>query len=109
MVVTKREALNHEEHGAIMKVKCGKDSSIVPSLFFSLFLFGLLDLFFYFLFFSIFCLLFGLFGLFFLFPHMGQCSHNDDHHSFIYSQLKAQNDDDSIGNASDSVPGCATI
>ena len=67
MVVTKQEALNHEEHGAIMKHKCGKDSSIVPSLFFSLFLFGLLDLFFYFLFFSLFCLLFGLFGLFFYF------------------------------------------
>ena len=37
MVVTKKQALNHEEHGAIMKHKCGKDSSIVPSLFFSLF------------------------------------------------------------------------
>ena len=52
---------------------------------------------------------FGLFGLFFLFPHMGQCSNNDDHHTFIYSQLKDHNDDDSIGNASGSVPGCATI
>ena len=53
------------------------DSSIVPSLFFSHF-FG------------------GLFGLFFfgghlwplLFPHMGQCSINDDHHTYN-SKLRA--------------------
>ena len=38
MVVTKQEALNHEEHGAIMKhTSVEKDSSIVPSLFFYLF------------------------------------------------------------------------
>ena len=35
---------------------------------------------------------------------MEQCSNNDDHHTFIYSQLKDHNDDDSIGNASGSVP-----
>ena len=46
MVVTKQEALNHEEHGAIMKHKCGKDSSIVPSLFFSFFVWALWPLFF---------------------------------------------------------------
>ena len=52
MVVTKQETLNHEEHGAIMKHKCGKDSSIVPSLFFSFFCLGSLasfHIFFYFL------------------------------------------------------------
>ena len=56
--------------------KCGKSGSIVPSLFFSHF-FG------------------GLFGLFFcgllwplLFPHMGQCSINDDHRTFN-SKLRA--------------------
>ena len=57
MVVTKQETLNHEELGAITKHKCGKDSSIVPSLFFSLFLFGLFGLFPYFV-----CV--GNFGLF---------------------------------------------
>ena len=82
-VVTKQEALNHEEHGAIMKHKCGKDSSIVPYLFFSLFLFGLFGLFPY-LFFCV-----GNFGLLFLFPHMGQFSNNDDHHTLIYSQINA--------------------
>ena len=61
--------------------KCGKSGSIVPSLFFSHFfggLFGLSFLFFY----------FGghLWPL--LFPHMGQCSINDDHHTFN-SKLRA--------------------
>ena len=32
MVVTKQEALYHEEHGAIMSTSVEKDSSIVPSL-----------------------------------------------------------------------------
>ena len=41
MKVTTYETLSHEDHGAILKHKCGKrDRSIVPSLFFSLFLFG---------------------------------------------------------------------
>ena len=34
MKVTKKETLYHEDHGATLKHKCGKeDSSIVPSLF----------------------------------------------------------------------------
>ena len=50
-----------------------KDSSIVPSLFFSLF----------------FCLASLAFFLpLFLFPHMGQCSNNDDHHTSIYLQIE---------------------
>ena len=37
MKVTTYETLYHENHGAILKHKCGKrDSSIVPSLFFCL-------------------------------------------------------------------------
>ena len=56
--------------------KCGKSGSIVPSLFFSLFFGGLFGLFFY-------GLLWPL-----LFPHMGQCSNNDDHHTFN-SKLRA--------------------
>ena len=39
MKVTTYETLYHEDHGAILKHKCGKrDSSIVPSLFFSHFI-----------------------------------------------------------------------
>ncbi len=62
------------------KHKCGKSGSIVPSLFFShFFWWALWPLFF--------CgHLWPLFvnGLHWpiLFPHMGQCSNNDDHHTF---------------------------
>ena len=102
MKVTTQETLYHEDHGATLKHKCGKGQQHCPfSLFLSFFVWALWPL-------SIIFFV-GNFGLFFLFPHMGQCSNNDDHHTFIYSQLKAQNDDDSIGNASGSVPGCATI
>ena len=68
MKVTKQETLYHKDHGATLKHKCEKkDSSIVP--FISLFL--------------------GLFYLAFLF--LGQCSMNDDHHTFIYLQLNDYN------------------
>ena len=41
MKVTTYDTLYHEDHGAILKHKCGKrDSSIVPSLFFSHFFIG---------------------------------------------------------------------
>ena len=62
--------------------KCGKSGIIVPSLFFSHFFGGLFGLLFLFLFY------FG--GLLWplLFPHMGQCSINDDHHTFN-SKLRA--------------------
>ena len=41
MVVTKREALNHEDYGATLKDKCGKRIVALPLLSFSLiFLFG---------------------------------------------------------------------
>ena len=56
MKVTTYETLYHEDHGATLKHKCGKrDSSIVPSLFFSHFIF----------FFSFF-----VFFLFFLWPFL---------------------------------------
>ena len=83
MVVIKQETLNHEEHGAIMKHKCGKDSSIVPSLIFSFFVWALWPLSI-----SLSPFLCGQLWPLFLFPHMGQCSNNDDHHTFIYSQPK---------------------
>ena len=65
-----------------------KDSNISPSHFFShFFVWALWPLF-----------LFGLLWPLFIiskspsfFPHMGQCSNNDDHHTFIYLQLKNYN------------------
>ena len=59
-------------HGATLKHKCGKKRIVA------------LPLFIYFLFLG---LLF-FFGLFFLW---GQCSNNDDHHTFIYLQLNDYN------------------
>ena len=101
----------YEDHGANLKHKCGKrDSSIVPSLFFSHF---------FFFFFSPFFLFFlwpfpffgpSLFSFFFSFckvqsliPTCGgiivsiilssleQCSNNEDHHTFMDLQLKNYN------------------
>ena len=84
MKVTTYETLYHEDHSAILKHKCGKrDSSIVPSLFFSHFF-----IFFYFFGTSPFFMAFLLLLLFLFIPHLGQCSNNDDHHTSIYLQLK---------------------
>ena len=92
MKVTKQETLYHEDYGATLKHKCGKRIVTLSLLSFSLILF--------------------LFGPFFMssffssgvssrlvgesqspssFPHLGQCSNNDDHHTFIYLQLKNYN------------------
>ena len=112
MKVTTYETLYHEDHGAILKHKCGKrDSSIVPSLFFSHFfiLVGFFGLFF--------CM--GFFGLFYFYKvrsliptcggiivfiilsSLGQCSNNEKHHTFYgfttqELQLKARTRYDSI-------------
>src|SRR3990170_9159140 len=78
----------YEKHAATLKHKCGKRIVTLPLLSFSL------------------IFLWALFGLFFLershgpHPHfyedslvstilssLGQCSNNDDHHTFIYLQL----------------------
>ena len=53
--------------------KCGKSGSIVPCLFFSHFLF----LFWW----ALWPLFYGILWPL-LFPHMGQCSINDDHHTY---------------------------
>ena len=84
--MTKQETLNHKDHGATLKHKCGKkDSNIAPSLLSLIFL-GLL--FFWPLsFFGPSPFLFGLS----IFPHMGQYSNNEDHHTSIYLQLKNYN------------------
>ena len=88
MKVTTQETLYHEDHGAILKHKCGKgDSSIVPSLFFShFFLFGPFPSFLWPLFFrpESHPDLWGNHSLHHPFPHLGQCSKNDDHHTFIF-------------------------
>ena len=76
MKVTKQETLYHEDHGATLKHKCGKRIVALSLLSFSL------------IFFSFFgpSLFFGL-SLFLL----GQCSMNDDHHTYIYLQLNDYN------------------
>ena len=104
MKVTKQETLYHEDYGATLKHKCGKRIVALPLLSFSLiFLFG--PSLFLWLLFSFFYL--GFFGLFYLFifvrsliptcggiivsiilSSLGQCSNNEDHHTFIYLQLK---------------------
>ena len=97
-----------------LKHKCGKrDSSIVPSLFFSHFLFifflspfsSLAFPFLAFLFFSYFfsfckvririptC---GGIIVFIILSSLGQYSNNEDHHTFMYLQLKARTRYDSI-------------
>ena len=89
MKVTKQETLYHEDHGATLKHKCGKkDSSIAPSLLFSHFLFGPFSLFMasFFIFYFSYGFSSRLVGESqspSSFPHMGQCSNNDDHHTFI--------------------------
>ena len=116
MKVTTYETLYHEDHCAILKHKCGKrDSSIVPSLFFSyfyfffslffpfsfsLFFFGLSFFpfwpFSFFPFFS-FCKVRSLIPtcggiiVFIILSSLGQCSNNGDHHTFIDLQLKNYN------------------
>ena len=76
MKVRTQETLYHEDHGATLKHKCGKRIVTSPLLSCSLnFLFGPFSSSF----------LWPL--LFFLFPHMGQCTNNDDHHTSIYLQL----------------------
>ena len=95
MKVTTQETLYHEDYGAILKHKCGKRIVALPLLSFSLIFLFVWD---FFLFFQ---------GLFFSsgissrlvgesqspssFSHMGQCSKNEDHHTFIFLQLDTQN------------------
>ena len=77
MKVTKQETLYHEDYGATLKHKCGKRIVALSLLSFSLNFF----LYFFYL---------GFFGLSFLWG-VGQCSNNDDDHTFIYLQLKNYN------------------
>ena len=100
------ETLYHEDHGATLKHKCGKRIAALSLLSFSLIFIFL----FFFQWASLASLFyFGFFGLSFLFfirsliptcgviivsiilSSLGQCSKNDDHHTFIYLQLKNYN------------------
>ena len=66
----KGETLYHEDHGATLKHRCEKRMVTLSLVSFTLIFFG---------------------PSLFLFPHMGQCSNNEDHHTFIYLQLKNYN------------------
>ena len=76
MKVTKQETLYPEDHGASLKHKCGKRIVTLPLLSFSLIFLGPY-------------LFLAFISLFF--PHTGQCSNNDDHHTSIYLQLDDYN------------------
>ena len=95
MKVTKQETLYHEDHGATLKHKCGK-RIVALSLFFGL-LFFIWP-------FSLFLAFLSFFVKYEVssrlvgesqspssFPHLGQCSNNDDHHTSIYLQLNDYN------------------
>ena len=95
MKVTKQETLYYEDHGATLKHKCGKRIVALSLLSFSLifFLFGPF-LFFYGLFFCKVRSLIPTCGgiiVFIILSSLGQCSNNEDHHTFIYLQLKNYN------------------
>ena len=97
MKVITWETLYYEDHGATLKHKCGKRIVTLSLLSFSLiFLFGpssfLWPLFFLSFFFvrSLIPTCGGIIVSIIL-SSLGQCSNNDDHHTFIYLQLKNYN------------------
>ena len=94
MKVTKQETLYHEDHGATLKNKCEKRIVALPLLSFSLiFLFfwgrgpslfyGLVFLSFLFFVRSLIPTCGGIIVSIIL-SSLGQCSNNDDHHTFIF-------------------------
>src|SRR3954468_19629573 len=93
MKVTKRETLYHEDHGATLKHKCGKRIVELSLLSFSLiFLFGTFSFFMASFFFgrSLIPTCGGIIVSIIL-SSLGQCSNNDDRHTFIYLLLKNYN------------------
>ena len=101
MKVTTYETLYHEDNGAILKHKCGKgENSIIPSLFFSHFF--LWPPFFLFISFFSFCKVRSLIPtcegiiVFIILSSLGQCSNNEDHHTFMDLQLEARTRYDSM-------------
>ena len=103
MKVTTQETLYHEDHGATLKHKCGKEIVTLSLLSF-------LSFFYHFFLFSLFFLfLVGFFVLFYFYKvrsliptcggiivfiilsSLGQCSNTEDHHTFMDLQLKNYN------------------
>ena len=90
MKVITRETLYYEDHGATLKHKCGKRIVALSLLSFSLIIF----LFFWHSLFlaSLFCIFFvrsliptcGGIIVSIILSSLGQCSNNDDHHTFIF-------------------------
>ena len=94
MKVTTQETLYHEDHGATLKHKCGKRIVALSfSLFLSFFYLGLFSFFMasFFIQSGVSSRLVGESQSPSSFPHLGQCSNNEDHHTFIYLQLKDYN------------------
>ena len=103
MKVITKETLYHEDHGATLKHKCGKRIVALPllsfSLIFSVFFWAFSLSIFYGLFFFLFFLLFvqsliptcGGIIVSIILSSLGQCSNNDDHHTFIFLQLNNYN------------------
>ena len=93
MKVTTQETLYHEDHGSTLKHKCSKRIVALPLLSFSLifyFFIWAFSLFLWPLFFSFFYFSSGVSSRLMgesqsppSFPHLGQCSNNDDHHTSI--------------------------
>ena len=84
------ETLYHEDHGATLKHKCGKRIVALPLLSFSLiFLFFYLGISHFlasFFFFFVRSLIptYGGIIVSIILSSLGQCSNNDDHHTFIF-------------------------
>ena len=100
MKVTTYETLYHKDHGATSEHQCGKRIVALPLLSFSLIFFVFLGLLFFWPFFIIFLFLDFFRSLIptcggiivsIILSSLGQCSNNDDHHTFIYLQLKNYN------------------
>ena len=96
MKVITQETIYHKDHGATLKHKCEK-RIVALSLLFFLFFWPFFGLSFFiwaslasFIYFSsgVSSRLVGESQSPSSFPHMRQCSNNDDHHTFIYLQLK---------------------
>ena len=96
MKVTKWETLYYEDHGATLKHKCGKMIVTLSLLSFSLiiFLFGPFLFFYGHSFFYFVRSLIPTYGgiiVSIIISSLGQCSNNDDHHTFIFLQLNNYN------------------
>ena len=95
MKVITQETLYYEDHGATLKHKCGKRIVALSllsfsNIFWAFFLSFLWPLFYLFFVRSLIPTCGGIIVSIIL-SSLGQCSNNDDHHTFIYLQLKNYN------------------